>query len=85
MAERIVIEYEFKGYSPPDDEEAFYVDATITYSNANLHIIGGDTNLQAIREALGEDAFYLHGAHQLETHHRGRYCPRWREVWAVTQ
>jgi len=34
-----------------------------------------------MRQNLEERDLAQHGAHRLKTHNRGRYNPRWREVW----
>lgn len=80
-AAKVVIEYEFQGYTPPTDTEAFFVAATIVH--AAIPATGG--NLQTVRQNLEEHNLTLHGAHQLKTHNRGRYNPRWREVWEMLQ
>ena len=48
---RVVIEYEFLGYSPPDDAEAFYVDAVVTHTDLP-QLVGG--NLMFVRQELAE-------------------------------
>ena len=77
---RVVIEYEFLGYTPPDDAEAFYVDAVVTHTDVS-QLVGG--NLMFVRQELAERDFAQHGARQIRRQSYGRYYPRWREVWVL--
>ena len=78
--QRVVVEYTHRAYSPPDDTEALLVTCTVTYSEpANPQFL----NLAGAREHLEREGF----TQQLEIqpvkmYQFGRWCPRWREVWA---
>ena len=75
---RVVVEYRFRAYSPPDDLEALLTDdCRVTYADAPVT----GTNLADVRADLEERGFELHGAHPIKTHWAGRYSPTWREVW----
>lgn len=79
---KIVIEYEFKQYSAPTDLEAWSVEATVTHTDIPLNL---SNSLADIREELDFLGATLDGTCQPETHTRGRYNPRWREVWSILQ
>ncbi len=79
-ASRVVIEYYFRAYSPPDDLEAFHArDCRITHADIPLT---GD-NLSDIRVDLQARGFEMHGARQTRIRRGGRYNPTWREVWVA--
>ena len=73
-----MIEYEFQGYTPPTDAEAFYIATIVMHSNGPQV---KSSNLLFARQELEEHDLTQHGAHQLKRQNRGRYHPRWREVW----
>lgn len=75
---RVVVEYRFRAYSPPDGLEALLADnCRVTYADAPVT----GTNLADVRADLEQRGFELYGAHPIKTHWAGRYNPTWREVW----
>jgi hypothetical protein len=77
----VVIEYEFKGYTQPNDLEAMRIECKVTHSDAPLSGTGGD--LAQVRAAL-DDAGYERQPETAPTerYQARRWCPTWREVWA---
>lgn len=75
-----VIEYQFKAYSPPDDSQAWDVQAAITHA-AGV-VIGTTRGLLAdLRTALEEAGLCQHGVQPTQKYYNGQWCPTWREVW----
>lgn len=79
---RVVLEYPFKGYSPPDHPlEDFGVACRVT-SAAGVGKISSTGDLSGMRAELEERGFERHGAEMLDRYVAGnRYDPKWREVW----
>ena len=75
-AKRVVLEYEFVAYHPPEDFfEAMGIGYTVRF--AGVPVQGDD--LSEAREDLADKGYALHGAQMLKSRARGRYAPTWRE------
>jgi hypothetical protein len=76
-----VIEYQFTGYTPPSDSQAWDIEAQITH--AERVAISGKALLSELRQALEEAGLRKAGA--CITNRRSgstsRWLPKWREVW----
>jgi hypothetical protein len=76
----VVIEYRFRGYSPPEDPlDAWLVDCHVTRADVPMGSLDG--TLMAVRSELEELGFALHGAQPIQGRRAGRFDPLWREVW----
>ena len=73
------MQYRFRGYTPPDELEAFGVQVNVTHVGDDQ--VPTSEDLSEMRTALEENGFKRDGATQLKTHRGGRYEPLWREVW----
>ena len=76
--ERVVLEYEFLGYTPPEDHEAHGLEFRVTHTPRPLPQALG---LFDMRFTLEGEGFKRHGAHSIRTRNFGRFYPTWREVW----
>jgi len=77
---RVVLEYEFIAYHPPEDLfEAMGVGYAVRFAREPVQ--GGD--LSEAREDLTYKGYTLHGVQMLKPRARGRYAPTWREVWTM--
>lgn len=75
-----VIEYEWKGYKPPNDSHAWSVQATISeFQGVAIALTRG--LLADIRTALEQAGMEKHGTAPIRKYAAGRWFPQWREVW----
>ena len=83
---RVVIEYRFAGYTPPEDTEAWCVFCSIPHTDVPLRK-RFDVSLLDVRGVLEQLGFTQHGVEQLRgkknTYRHDRYEPTWREVWTT--
>jgi hypothetical protein len=84
MAATAVVEYEWKGYEPPDDLTAWdqMVEARITHA-AGIIISTGWKLLSDLRQELEEAGLTREGVCTADRRSGAgsRWLPRWREVW----
>jgi hypothetical protein len=81
--DRVVIEYRYRGYTPPDlgFGEALRADeVNVTFSTVPAPPQG---DLYDVRFELEDDGFEYHGAQVIDRGSRF-YDPKWREVWQRT-
>jgi len=84
MSATAVIEYEWKGYGPPNDRHAWDIQATVSeFQGVAIAMTRG--LLADIRTALEEAGLEKHGTSPIRKYARGRWFPEWREVWRMEE
>ena len=84
MAAIAVIEYEWKGYGPPNDSHAWDIQATVSeFQGVALTFTRG--LLADIRTALEQAGLEKHGTSPTRKYAGGRWFPEWREVWRMEE
>jgi hypothetical protein len=84
MAATAVIEYEWKGYGPPNDSHAWDIQATVSeFQGVALTFTRG--LLADIRTALEQAGLEKHGTAPIRKWAGGRWFPQWREVWRMEE
>jgi hypothetical protein len=80
-----VIEYQWKGYTPPSDSQAWNIEAQVTH--AEQVAVSGKALLSNFRQALEDLGLRKAGAFAV-TKRSGassRWLPKWREVWRMEE
>lgn len=84
MSATAVIEYEWKGYGPPNDRHAWDIQATVSeFEGVAINFTRG--LLADIRTALEQAGMEKHGTSPIRKYAGGRWFPEWREVWRMEE
>lgn len=81
--ERVVIEYDFQGYSAPEGAEADFLPCTVIHKPVELGLLGDD--LAEVRDNLFFEGYEMVEVTPTKTRQFGKCFPRWREVWAKVE
>ena len=80
---RVVLEYDYQAYSPPDDSAAGIVGCQVACSKG-LPVAGRGLNLADVRAQLADMGLTRKGAKIKRMYRHRQFNPRWREVWEAT-